>query len=659
VPSKSVAEELQKLITVEDRRRMAEDVDKSLGLIPDRVNRMSVSEWAEAKRIIPQGLSPKPGPFRWSVTPYLREIADCLSEGSEVREVAVEKGARVGFTVGVIENDIGYRIDVSPGAMMFISASKGVTEASVELRVDRMIESAGLGDKVFSQSEKKHNKKTGDTKSKKEFAGGFLLAYGPNSAASLRNVGIQHLRCDEVDAWKHELGTSDRTKGKTANEGDPLALAFKRTGDFEDTRTVLYGGTPLDDADSKINPLFLSGDQRYYHVPCKDCGHMQPLRWRDPDGTFRMKFETDAAGHLIRESVHYECEKCGSHWKNTDKVIFLGLGEWRATAVPKYAGFRSYHLNSLYSPLGMASWEGICQEWVDAQGDLSKLRTFVNTVLGETWKEKGEAPIAEKVWARREGYPVGTLPASAKPLICTIGADVQKDRIEAEVVAWGRDKESWSVEYLALPGDTSDPNGEAWSALAKAIETTHAGFQVERAMIDSGYNSPVVYSFCDAYMAGVFPVKGYERLGGDKGTSRVYALNKVPGYNTPRADLDTTHLKLEVYNFLKRGTASGDAPSDAFPGFCHFPAGYSKAYFSGLMSEDRLPRKLRNGRTAMVWEQHGRNEPLDARAYALAGVYLIYGERWKEMQEGAKDGEEVPYSWSDFWDEVEAIKSEK
>jgi phage terminase large subunit GpA-like protein len=177
-------------------------------------------------------------------------------------------------------------------------------------------------------------------------------------------------------------------------------------------------------------------------------------------------------------------------------------------------------------------------------------------------------------------------------------------------------------------------------------------------MIDSGYNSPVVYAFCDSYMTGVFPVKGYEKLGGDKGTSRVYALNKVPGYNTLRADLDTTHLKLEVYNFLKRGTASGEAPTEAFPGYCHFPMEYSKAHFQGLMAEDRLPKRLRTGRTAMVWEQHGRNEPLDARAYALAGVYVWYGERLRELQEEAEEEADVSYSWSDFWDEVEKLKKE-
>ena len=45
----------------------------------------------------------------------------------------------------------------------------------------------------------------------------------------------------------------------------------------------------------------------------------------------------------------------------------------------------------------------------------------------------------------------------------TAGADVQKDRIEVEVVAWGRTKESWSVDYRVIEGDTA--RAEVWQRL--------------------------------------------------------------------------------------------------------------------------------------------------------------------------------------------------
>jgi phage terminase large subunit GpA-like protein len=635
----------------------------ALDLIPDHLNRITVGDWAEEKRILPVGLTSMPGPFRWSVAPYMREIADCLSESSDVTEVAVMKGAQITFTVGVLENFIGYIIDVAPGPAMFISADKGMAETSVELRVDRMIESAGLSGKVFSQSEKRHNKKTGDTKSKKEFAGGFLLAIGPNVGAKLRSFSVRYEVFDEIDAYPKEIGASDKSKGKTANEGDPIALAKKRTVAFEQVRKILYGSTPLDDTTSRIKPLFEKGDRRYFHVPCKLCGHMQPLRWRDPDGTYRLKFEVDKLGRLIHESVHYECEKCHGHWKNEDKMIFLQLGEWRPTAESSEPGLRSYHISALYSPVGMQSWEAICQEWINAKEDLTKLRAFINTVLGETWVERGEAPRYERIMMRREEYKTGSLPDGARPLLVTVGADVQADRIAVETVAWGRDKESWSIEYVELPGDTSDIDSEAWKGLSKLLNSTPAGLPVFRALIDSGFNSPVVYQFCETFTQGVLPVKGDSRLQADRGTSRVYALRDVPGYYVKRVDLDPGHLKQEIYNSLGRGTSEGKAPTDPFPGYCHFPFDYDERYFRMLTAEERVRETTRDGKGRMVWHlQHGRrNEALDCRVYALGCLSVAYGERVREIAEedAAAKCDPRNYSWSDFWDEVEQLAKNK
>ena len=667
----SLAETLRRLISPEQRRDMRRAAAAALDFIPDHVNRTTVGEWAEEKRILPAGLTSQPGPFRWSVVPYLREIADCLSESSNVTRVAVMKGAQIGFTVAVLENFIGYIIDVAPGPIMFISADKGMAETSVELRVDRMIESAGLAEKVFSQSEKRHNKKTGDTKSKKEFAGGFLLAIGPNVGAKLRSISVRYVVFDEPEAYPQEIGASDKSKGKTANEGDPIALAERRTVAFEQIRKILYGSTPLDDTTSRIKPLFSKGDQRYYFVPCKHCGHMQRLRWRDDSGAFRLKFETDKKGRLIRESVHYECEKCSGYWKNEDKAFFLPAGEWRPTAEPSEPGFRSYHISALYSPLGMQSWEAIAHEWINSKDDLTKLRAFVNTVLGETWVEKGEAPRYERVMLRKETYHVSqrkpdgeiipcTLPGTARPLIVTVGADVQADRIEAEVVVWGWDKESWSLEYAVLFGDTADIGSSAWRGLAELLSRQHAGMGVFRALIDSGYNSPVVYQFCEGYSSGVFPVKGDIRIQADRGVTRVYALRDVPGYHTKRVDLDTGHLKQEIYNALGRGTPDGKAPTAPFPGYCHFPADYDERYYRQLTAEERVREATRDGKGRMVWHlQHGRrNEALDCRVYNLGSLYVAYGERRREIEDedAAAKREPRAYSWSDFWREIEIIK---
>ena len=69
--------------------------------------------------------------------------------------------------------------------------------------------------------------------------------------------------------------------------------------------------------------------------------------------------------------------------------------------------------------------------------------------------------LRERVYERREPYRISTVPEAG--LFLTAGADVQTDRVEVEVVAWGRGKESWSVDYRVIEGDTARP--DVWAKL--------------------------------------------------------------------------------------------------------------------------------------------------------------------------------------------------
>jgi phage terminase large subunit GpA-like protein len=92
------------------------------------------------------------------------------------------------------------------------------------------------------------------------------------------------------------------------------------------------------------------------------------------------------------------------------------------------------------------------------------LRVFTNTVDAKTRKETGEAPDWQRLYERAQAEAVPysrTVPQGA--LFPRAGADLQKDRIEVQVVAGGRAKESWLVDYEVLQGDTSRP--EVWAKL--------------------------------------------------------------------------------------------------------------------------------------------------------------------------------------------------
>lgn len=251
-----------------ERARMAEQVIQTFeAAIPERIPRMMISEWAEAKRVLPPSLTSLPGPFKWKIVPYMREPVDCLSESSPIWGVAFCKGVQICFTTAVLENWIGYVIDIVPGAMLFVSGDAKMAEASMELRIDNMIESADIGHKIAAQTEhaRRTGRRGGDTKSRKEFPGGYLMAIGPRSGARLRGFPIRFLAFDEVDAYQAEIGGAEG--GKTANEGDPIALAVGRTATYEHNRKILYGSTPTISGASRIDDLFRRGDQRYYYVP--------------------------------------------------------------------------------------------------------------------------------------------------------------------------------------------------------------------------------------------------------------------------------------------------------------------------------------------------------------------------------------------------------
>lgn len=601
--------------------------------IPSEVNRLTVAEWAEKKRFLPEGLTPQPGPFRFDSTPYLREICDCLSESSPVQKIAIMKGARLGFSVGMGENWMGYVIDAAPAPMIYVSADEETLKQTMEVRVDRMIQESGLQGKIFAQVRKTRGKSSGDTQTKKEFAGGYLIGMGPNSGSKARNWAAKYVHFDETEAAPQEI------KG----EGSPLSLIAARQREWGDSKKTVYTSTPALKQTSHIEPLFLAGDQRYFYVPCPHCEHMQTIKWGKDHLVYKVDEET---GNLITDSVHYVCEKCHGKIINEDKYKILNRGEWRPTAQAQEPNSRSYHISGLYSMF--YSWTDVCQDWIRAKSDPLKLQSFINTVLGETFEERGEAPPAQEIASRAEEYQceqIGNSGAilyspipSDKIRLVTLGADVQADRIECEVVAWGRDKESWSLGYHVLQcgkgEDTSNPDGSCWIQLREIIMSQHAGFAIELACIDSGFRPEAVYQFCDQFSGGVVPIKGTESLWNDRA---VFQVRNVVGYICQRVDLNTSMLKSEIYASLKQEARA----------VCHFPENYPDKYYQMLTAEEYRKVKTKSGKEKMEWSAGSRrNESLDCRCYNLAALYVVATGFC--VQSGLETND-----WQFFWDQLE------
>jgi phage terminase large subunit GpA-like protein len=588
------------------------DAAAAAGARPDPL--LLVSEWADHYRTLSPLASAEPGPWRTERTPYLREIMDCLSPSSRVERVVFMAGAQTGKTE-CGNNWIGYSIHHAPGPMMAVQPTVEMARRNSKQRIDPLIEESVVLRKLVSTP---RSRDSGNTVLAKEFPGGVLVMTGANSAVGLRSMAARYLFLDEVDAYP----------GDVDGEGDPVNLAMARTRTFA-RRKIFVVSTPKIAGRSRIQSAFEESDQRWYWVPCPTCGEFQVLRFpqlRWPKGK--------------PEEAVYICEHCSAEIHNHQKHWMLGRGEWRADAAGdgKTAGF---HLSSLYSPVGWFSWADAAAMFEKAHKDPTLLQVFVNTVLGETWAQQGEAPDWQRLYDRREDYPIGVVPSGG--LVLTCGVDVQKDRIEAEIVAWGRGKESWSVDYRVMEGDTS--RAEVWAQLTALLGErfrTHTGVDmlIYRMAVDSGYATQEVYAWARTQAPGrVIVVKGVDQaavpVGQPTSVDVTYAGKRVTR-GIKVWPVSSSILKSELYGWLRleRPTEESGAPYP--PGYCHFPK-YQEEYFKQLTAEQLVHRVVKGYRRPEWQKTRERNESLDARIYARAaastvGLDRAQEEHWQRLE---------------------------
>lgn len=566
---------------------------------------LKVSEWADRHRFLSSTASSEPGLWRTARTPYLREILDRLSANDPTQKIVVMKGAQLGFTEAGC-NWIGYVIDAAPGPMLAVMPTDETVKRNSKMRIAPMIEATPrLRDKIAPVRSRDGDNNT----SQKSFPGGVLVLTGANSAVGLRSMPVRYLFLDEVDAYPDDLD----------GEGSPVDLALARTRTFA-RRKIYIVSTPVTQGASVVEREFAATDQRYYHVPCPHCGHLQKLVWE------QVRWEVGQP-----ETAKYECAHCDELIEERYKPVMLESGHWTPEApdneTDRVAG---YHINSLYSPYGWYSWTDAVRDWEDAQKDVNKLKAFTNTVLGLPWEEQGDVPAWEMLYNRRETYHMNRPPKGVVLLTC--GVDVQKDRIELEVVGWGKGKRSWSVDYRVLIGDTSDR--QVWNDLAKVVgevweREDGAVLSLSRMCVDSGFNTTHVYDFCRRFdPTRVVPIKGQEKQPVMVTTPRAVDRTRdgKPAGALGLYNVGVSLIKSELYGWLKlHKDEAGEAPA----GYCHFPQ-YGPNFFKGLTAE-KMQKKMIRGFAQWEWVKHfDRNEPLDCRVYARAAAALVGIDRWDD-----------------------------
>lgn len=570
----------------------------------------TVSEWADKNRHLSTVASAEPGRWRTSRTPFLRAIMDDLSSYSAVERVVVMKGAQLGVSEAAL-NFMGYAIHHSPGPALYVMPTVGTVQKLSKTRLDPMIAaSPALSERIRPA----RSRDSGNTTFQKDFDGGTLILTGANSAAGLRSMPIRYLALDEVDGYP----------ASADEEGDPVMLAIKRTANFV-RRKIFMLSTPATKGYSRIGKAFREGDQRYYNVRCDACGHQQPITWD------RIKWEKgkpETAAFVCSYADLETGEVCDHHHPEHRKTALMtekgfgGEAEWIATASATRPDLHSYHLSSLYSP--WQTWEEIVREFLAAKDDPALLQPFVNTVLGEEWEDMGGDKLdPDSLMAKREEFGNGA-PDTVEGFIpdgiglLTAGVDTQDDRLEVEVVGWGKDEESWSVDYQVFPGDPAGQ--EVWDQLNDYLSGRwpHRAFEngmpiAAMALDTGGHHTQSAYRF-------VRPNEGrrWWAIKGYSGKRPVWP-RKPSRNNKGKVNLFAIGVDAAKEVITARLEKTGPGVSGA--GACHFPISRDQEYFEQLTAE-RKRTKYVKGFPVIEWHKPdgARNEAFDVRVYAYAAL---------------------------------------
>lgn len=560
----------------------------------------SVSNWADNHRMLSSGISAEPGKWKTSRAPYQKDIMNAFTEPG-IHRVVVKSSSQIGKS-DMMNNVIGRFAHLDPCAIMMIQPTIDMAQDYSKTRIAPMIRDTKVLNNLFYDVK---SRDANNTILSKIFPGGRLIMCGANSPAGLASRPIRILLADEVDRFPDSAGT----------EGDPVDLAAKRMTTFWNSCMGLFS-TPTNEGSSRIDEEYLAGTQEEWQHKCPNCGEYHLLRHIDMTVDYKEIKTPSGKKTVIVNDVKWRCPHCGFSFSEKEmKQTPQKYISRNADALKN--GIRSFFVNGFTSP--WMTWTRIMREWLEAKGDPEREKVIMNTVFGESYKQKGAFEDEQIFLRRRESYRA-ELPNGV--LLLTAAIDTQDNRLEYEVVGWGKEEECWGIRKGIVLGA---PNQDrTWKEIDNILDKTYhfadgKGLKVVRTFIDSGghYTSDV-YNYCQKnFHKQRFAIKGR----GGPGIPLIYKIAKANNAKAPLILLGVDDGKQQIMDRL-----SIDSPG---PLYFHFPQdegikelsnrGYDDLYFKGIISEHKKVYK-RNGVLREVWEttKNVRNEPLDLRNYNLA-----------------------------------------
>jgi phage terminase large subunit GpA-like protein len=605
----------------------ADWLEEQIGELTEEIIRIKPSEFAEEHRYLPGSVTSIPGPMRFTVNPFAREIVDRCDVDDPTREINWMKGVQMTATTVAECVFLYYICHIKTLPIGFYTADKDLANARMENNVIPMLNQSGFRD-VIQSSDEGNKRKTGKTKNHIQWGSdGYMVPLGGNNANKQSSFSFCIIYKDELDRWPTVVG----------KDGDPDSLTDARAKGYEDQKKIFRTSTP-GEYPSKIYKNYLRGDQRKYMVPCLECREPQELRWNGTDD-----------GNAIEDSVRYICAHCGHAHREHDKERLFAEdngAKWVPTATPITPHIKSYHLSALYSPIGMGSWYECVVQYLKAWDpvhnkprDLGEYQVFYNNILGMPFRHYGSKVTLDQAEAhRRDQFHYGEIPnrmaekySGSKILFLTCQVDVHKQNLAVSVMGWTVEARSYLINYWRFEDDSEEgcesPDSPAWERLRLLLEekvyVSEDGdkYSISLALIDSSYIPDTVSTFCSQFNSGVFPIMGRPSTMFTGKIKEFTEFKKQSG--TPGFYIQVDLYKDRMAPVLRRAWSPEDGKQPRY----HFntPADATSKQLKELTVESRSPKTDEKGRVTHQWYRPpgAPNELWDLLIYGECAVDIL------------------------------------
>ena len=567
-------------------------------------------KWAEENIVIEEG--DFPGRYNRTLFPYWDEVLRALSPDDPCRFVSLASSAQVGKTMLANIFTCG-SMAMTRGTFLYSHPSEDNARRWSKIKLAAVMRST---DTVRSRFPQKSRDGADSVLFKESKDGLFqLVISGANSPASLSQITVHFQVQDDLSKW--EMNTA----------GEPEAQADNRSRAVEFAK-IFKVSTPLVMPGCRITKDFEGGSQEYPYVPCPHCRHMQVLEWDNMLANLDPNRPEDA---------HFNCISCGATIEEHHRPQMLAGFEWRAHNSNAKREHRSFWIWSAYSYL--QSWERIAREWLKYKGDPTGEKTFANDTAGKAYRATGEARPWEELRdrAKESPYVRGTIPPGS--LLHMLGIDCQHDRVEWQLVGFGKEYRRFVIDYGIIPNHISDKDCQRHLDLLIARTWKNSAnhqLGVDLTAIDGNAWTEDVWTWTRRHPSSrVIMVRGR----GDDAAPRIARVRREKNDTTGKTLLRSKQFYTLGVSVLKMALYRDLAKDDPLAtGFVALPSGLDDEYFQELTAERRVAKK-RHGFEVYRWEKDDRqdNEALDTIIQATGaaikfGVYGFSDITWMELE---------------------------